>query len=56
MMANIKPVLSRIMLNISEIKLPIKSIDCLIGWKKQDETVRCLKDIHFKYKDTSSWK
>ena len=55
-MANIKPNVPRIMLNISEVKPPITSKDNLAGLKEQGETVSSLKEMNFKYKDTSTLK
>lgn len=55
-MTNIKPNVPRIMLNISELKPLITSKDSPAGLKEQGEAVSSLKEMNFKYKDTSTLK
>ena len=55
-MVDINPTVSIIILNINNLNTPIKR-QRLSEWiKKQDPTICCLPETHFKYKDTQRLK
>ena len=55
-MANVNSTLTIIMLNVTGLNTPIKRWT-LAGWiKKNDQTIYCLQETCFRFKDTNGFK